>query len=228
MGIVCKRGRRVRAVGLTRSLQTGAEDMGQLGRLEHRPQQDPGLLHDYVSYTYSVRCPFRSTSLLHIRKKPARRNGPVSNYGKVLKFAAMQERRLGQQRRDQVLQRDESGDEEEALGDRLGQAIDGRGLERCLKDEGPRHPPEHHAAVRVQNRRPHVGVHRGGRPALDRGAEGGSAAPRGLHPLVPAGRAGYLEPDILCPLVAYGRSRLNRSVMFFFSLPLCGVPKLPA
>lgn len=101
-----------------------------------------------------------------------------------------------------MLQRDEAGDEEEALGERLGQARDGCGLGRDLEDEGSGHVPQHHSAVGVQGRRAHVDIHRDRRSALDRRAEGGSAAPRGLHPLVLTGRAGYLEPDILCSLVA--------------------------
>ncbi|KAI8557036.1 hypothetical protein RHMOL_Rhmol05G0303000 [Rhododendron molle] len=57
-------------------------------------------------------------------------------------------RRLEPQGRDQMLQRNEAGDEERPLGNRFQQADDERGGERGGEDESPGHLHQHHADIR--------------------------------------------------------------------------------
>lgn len=65
---------------------------------------------------------------------------------------------MGEGRRVKVLQRDEAGDKERALGNRLKPGDDERGEQRDEEDEIPGYFHQHHAAIGVQNRRPCINL----------------------------------------------------------------------
>ncbi|KAL6952305.1 hypothetical protein U1Q18_045160 [Sarracenia purpurea var. burkii] len=125
-------------------------------------------------------------------------------------LSSVQKPRLEPYRREQMLQRNEAGDEERLLGKRFRQGNDERGGDGGGEDESSGDFHQHHATVGAPNRRPPVGLQRVGKQVADRRATGRSHALHRLHPLVLARSPRYLESDSLRALVATGA----KSVLF--------------